>query len=325
MNYTKLFSCRQQLYHILESMMKDAGIHRAYIPTISYTVTPESYTDFFQATASCNPEEFYYLQPSPEFYLKKLIAFEQQSFYYLGPTYRANEPPQSILHLPEFDMLEFYKIGYNYEQFIQLSQEIFQAIWREFPEEYFVNGKTFYKEIVIAQWEDLFAQIGINFDDLRNAVQHSCQTQLRSYLTQADDFEICFYKLFYHEIEHKILDGRLWFLSLYPQELGALAKRRNNSIAERFEIFWNGIELMNSYGESNDALFMRNLMEEENNIRKKTGKPIVPIDYKFLECLTKLPAILSGGSLGLDRILFIIFGKQLALQKVQDTSVLYWA
>lgn len=324
MQYTSLFRLRRRLYQVAEKVMETAGIERAYIPTISHTVTPESYTDFLQAVASHDPAESYYLQPSPEFYLKRLIAQEQQSFYYLGPVYRAGEPSQSPLHLPEFDMLEFYKIGCDYAGFIELSQTFFRAVWQEFPDDYSLHSKSFAKEIVVAHWADLFAHIGIHFDQLRSSVANGKQSQLRSYLTSQDDLETCFYKIFYQEIEHQILDGRLWFLSHYPEELGALAQRCDDKTSQRFEVFWGGIELMNSYGESNDAVFMRRLMEHENAVRQQNGKPLVPIDEKFLDCLPQLPTPLSGGSIGLDRLLLILAGKQLSLQRIQELTILYW-
>ncbi len=310
---------------MIEKFMENKGIYRAYIPTISYTITPESYTDFFCAVSSLDSSELFYLQPSPEFYLKKIIAIEQQSFYYLGPVYRAAEPQQSPLHLPEFDMLEFYKIDCDYENFILLCKNFFEMLWSEtFPHNYSLHGQKFLKESIVISWAELFQEIKISMDDIRQAVKEKKQKKLRSYLQDSEDFEICFYKIFYQELEHKIRDGRLWFLSLYPKELGALANVRSNGTAERFEIFWNGIEVMNSYGESSNEEFMRKIMEHENNLRQQFHKPFVKIDEQFLQCLPKLPGILSGGSIGLDRVLYILIGEMLEAKKVQDLSLLYF-
>jgi len=177
--------------------------------------------------------------------------------------------------------------------------------------------------MVLITWQELFQKIGIQFAKIRDAVASGSQAKIRNYLQPSDDFETCFYKIFYQELEHEILDGRLWILSLYPQEMGALANVRQDQTAERFEIFWNGIELMNSYGESRNVEFMRQIMEHENQLRVLQHKPHVPLDEDFLFWLPQLPQVLSGGSIGLDRILYIIASNALQAQSIQDLSVLY--
>src|SRR4030042_1726407 len=136
--------------------------------------------------------------------------------------------------------------------------------------------------------------------------------------------EQCFNLIFLNEIEPK-LPKTPFFLIDYPKPLAAMAKLKNGNphIAERFELYINGIELWNGFSELTDGKEQLARFKQENRERKQMGKPEFPIDYELCEKLdligkTGLPrrssAKAGGNALGIDRLVMLILGAE----KIED-------
>ena len=156
--WNQIFTLRAEVDRVIDKTLGQHGIQKSFLPTIAKTVTPEHYTDSFSVVSDVSDEK-YYLQPSPEFYLKKLIAETQRSFYYLGPVYRAAEDMNTNIHLPEFQMLEWYKIGSSIKEFENLSCELILDIVNAVIERGYFQSEL--PKVQRVTWEMLFNSVGL--------------------------------------------------------------------------------------------------------------------------------------------------------------------
>ena len=97
-------------------------------------------------------------------------------------------------------------------------------------------------------------------------------------------------------------------LTHYPGTQAALAKKVLHDqfeVAERFEVYYQGLELANGYHELADAKEQRKRLEESNRLREAKGKEALPIDERFLEALEKGLPDCSGVAVGFDRLMML--------------------
>ncbi len=312
-NWSKIFEVRECVDRVITNFLKAKNIKKAYLPTISKSVTPEHYTDSFCVTTEVSSEK-YYLQPSPEFYLKKLIADTSESYYYLGPVYRAGENIQTTVHVPEFTMLEWYKIGCPFRDFENMTIDIITEVIKE------IKALGYFQEEIPkvnrVSWKELFAKVNVELSDIRNAVSTNAQSSIRDYLDETDDFNSAFHKIYYTEIYDTIQNGDIWLLTEFPKEMSALSVVEDD-IAYRFELYWKGVELVNAYFEERNEHKLKTFFEHSNKVREQDNKEVVIIDDEFLVKSAKLPSI-SGGSIGIDRLIYLLIKDKFSLKSLDE-------
>lgn len=122
------------------------------------------------------------------------------------------------------------------------------------------------------------------------------------------NYEQCFNLIFLNEIEPR-LPKTPFFLIDYPAPLACLAKLKKNNppIAERFELYINGMELCNGFSELTDGKEQLARFKEENRERRRLGKDELPIDYDLCEKLNLIGKA-GGNALGIDRLVMILLG-----------------
>lgn len=314
MKFQEIFLCRQKLHSILCDFLEKNGIRRAFLPIISKTVTNESYTDVFRATSCEDERQWYYMHPSPEFQIKKLMVKENKPFYYLGSVFRSGEPEASPLHTPEFEMLEWYQFNISYEEFIENTKNMIQTAVSEFDLPCFLSDEFFE-----TTWSELFVETaGVELEVLRDFCATNRGTQIRGYIQEHDDFSTAFHKIYYNEIYDSTKDGKLWVIKDFPIEQSALAKEKSGKLAERFEIYWNGVELVNGYNEENSSEKMEKILQKNSKERLQLKKHNIGIDKEFLLAIEKLPASMCGASLGVDRFLYLLLSKNAEIKSIKD-------
>ncbi len=211
-----------------------------------------------------------FLQTSPEYQLKRLLAAGAPSLYQLAPVFRAGE--QGRLHNPEFTLLEWYRLGFDDEA---LRDEV-AALVDE------VLGPAPYETIA---YGDLIRQAGPVPDD------------------DPDALDLAFAEA------TAALRGR-WFITRYPAAQAALARlcADDSSVAARFELVIDGVELANGYHELTDPLEQRQRFNEDLEQRRARGLPPRTVDEKFLSALEAGLPDCAGVALGVDRLLMLKLG-----------------
>jgi len=220
----------------------------------------------------------HFLRTSPEIYHKKLLAAGHEKIFEVGKCFRSGE--FGPLHNPEYTMLEWYRANADYMDILDDAKVLISSIWKESSADW-KQLTVFEAFLKYAGWDPAG-----NYDE--------------------DRFDIDLVE----KVEPALMKlGGPVVLMDYPIEAAALSRRKPNNplVAERWELYIDGVELANAYSELTDPAEQRFRFEECAAQRKALGKEVYPIDEAFIQSLEKMPP--SGGvALGVDRLLMLIAG-----------------
>ena len=232
-----------------------------------------------------------YLQTSPEFAMKRLLAAGSGDIYQICKAFRKGELGR--LHNPEFTILEWYRVGFNHHDLMAEVNEFLQTIINTPPAKQFTYEKIFSD----------FCQINPHTATTQQ-LKAIAQDRLSITTLQQDDW---LQLLFTHLIEPQLGFEQPVFIYDFPPTQAMLAKIRpeNPTVASRFEIYYKGIELANGFHELNDLQEQQKRFTQDLTKRQQLNLPPVPLDKNFLAALPNLPDC-SGVACGIDRLLLHI-------------------
>jgi lysyl-tRNA synthetase class 2 len=234
-----------------------------------------------------------YLHTSPEYAMKRLLSQGLGDIYFLGHVYRKGE--KGHLHSPEFTMAEWYRIGFTFEEMIQETCEFLFLFLGELPISQISYREAFHRYVGVD-----YSQASL--EELRQIAGPHLPADTS--LWTRDTY---IHLLLTHFIEPHLGQGELTILRDYPPHEAALAcvvERNGEKVAERFEIYYRGVELSNGYHELANAEELRARFHEENRSRKIMGKETYLLDEDFLSSLATFPDC-CGVSVGFDRALML--------------------
>ncbi|OGT30664.1 MAG: EF-P lysine aminoacylase GenX [Gammaproteobacteria bacterium RIFCSPHIGHO2_12_FULL_35_23] len=238
-----------------------------------------------------------YLQTSPEYAMKRLLAAGSGSIFQICKAFRNGEIGRK--HNPEFTMLEWYRIGFSYQDLMQEVDELLQLL--------FNTGKA----DRLSYQQSFINYLGI--DPLTASLEILAQVAklqgiiIKAELTKDDWLNLLFSSL----IEPKLGQEKPIFIYNYPASQAALAaiNQEDPRVAERFEAFYKGVELANGWHELADAKDQRERFQTDLIIRNQKGFKAVPIDENLLAALQSGLPDCSGVAMGLDRLFMLLFTK----------------
>ncbi|MED7789139.1 EF-P lysine aminoacylase EpmA [Francisella sp. 19X1-34] len=241
-----------------------------------------------------------YLQSSPEYAMKRLLAAGTGSIYQICKAFR--DEPCGQYHNHEFTMIEWYRVGIDYFDLMKEIQTLFLAVK---PNSQFIYLS--YQEAFERYYS--FNPHTISLEKLEKIVEKNLgQIQGLVNPTIADCLDI----LFSYKIEKNLnQENTIYFIYDYTIHQSALARKvfdkNNQQIAARFEVFYGGVELANGYYELIDKKEQLKRFESDLAVRKEQGKSTLDIDIELLDCLEDIPEC-SGVALGFDRLLMSLEG-----------------
>lgn len=249
------------------------------------------------------PGPRYYLHTSPEYPMKRLLAAGSGSIYQIARVFRADEAGR--LHNPEFTLLEWYRPGFDQHQLMdEVAALVGPVLQDRLPLQ--APERVSYAEVF---------QRGLGLDPHRATVAElaACATTqgLRPPAGMpADDNGPWLDLLLSHCLQPQLGTERLTFIYDYPAAQAALACVRPGDppLAERFELYVNGIELANGFHELADASEQRRRFEHDNQVRIARGLSPLPLDERLLAALAAGLPDCSGVALGVDRLLLLAVG-----------------
>lgn len=235
-----------------------------------------------------------FLHTSPEYAMKRLLASGCGPIYQICRVFRNTEAGK--FHNPEFSMLEWYRPGYDHHQLMDELNELMQTL----------NFKPARKKT----YADIFNEmIGIN--------PHTAEiTELQKmaidngFTAQLEDRSILLDFIFSHCISTSLGHDCPVMAYDFPESQSALARIRESDppVAERFELFINGMEIANGFHELCDASEQEKRFVQDNLKRKNSNKPEISIDQNFIEALKYGLPPCSGVAVGIDRLLMAMNG-----------------
>jgi lysyl-tRNA synthetase class 2 len=295
---------RARMLASIRAFFSERGVLEVETPCLSAAATPDP-TLFSFTTRYTGPlfprGQTLYLHTSPEFPMKRLLAAGSGSIYQICRVFRDGEAGR--VHNPEFTLLEWYRTDFDS---IQLMTEV-DALVRQLLDEHLTlapSEKLSYRE-AFQQHVDLDPHTATTQDFAQAARAHEIHAPPE--MLKHHDVAIWRDLLLTHLIEPKLGRGRLTFLYDYPASQASLARVRpgNPPLAERFELYLNGIELANGFHELADASEQRTRFERQLHARQVTGQPMVALDENLLAALANGLPNCSGVALGFDRLVML--------------------
>ncbi len=251
-----------------------------------------------------------FLQSSPEYAMKRLLAAGSGPIYQLARAFRDGEAGGR--HNPEFSLLEWYQPGYDHHRLMGEVAELVLACLGDKPVQHYSYRALFQQELGI----DPFV-----------AEPAALEARAREELdvgSVSGDRDLWLDLLMSHLIEPVLVGRGLCFVYDYPATQAALARVDTVDdvlVGHRFELYVDGLELANGYWELTDAQEQRRRFVEDNRRRRQRGMAERPLDEQLLAAMSAgLPAC-AGVALGVDRLLMLRAG----CSDIRQTLAFDWA
>lgn len=294
---------RAAMYQKIRQFFAERGVLEVETPILSQA----GVTDVHLASVQVHRHIYgklntQYLQTSPEFPMKRLLASGSGAIYQICKVFRDDEHGRK--HNSEFTMLEWYRPALDLKELMHETADLLElCLSHRFGEvrPYLLSYKHAFQDRLeinplqasLEQLKSVANRVGLNLD-------------------LGDDRLAYMDLLFSHFVEPSLgFDGPV-FLTDFPPEMASLAKVKQDEdgelVAARFEVYIEGLELANAYDELLDADVLVARFEADNTERLKQGLPTIPTDQNLLAALPNMPEC-SGIALGIDRLLMVSMNK----------------
>ncbi|MEA3405208.1 MAG: EF-P lysine aminoacylase EpmA [Pseudomonadota bacterium] len=292
---------RSQLLQTLRAFFYARNVLEVDTPLLSTAATPDvhlhSLSTDIQVPGYKEPQTFY-LHTSPEYPMKRLLCHGSGDIFFLGKVFRDGD--LSPRHQVEFTMLEWYRLGFSMFDLIDEVTDLLKT----------VLGDLKVQSLSYQQAFQTYAGI----EDIFTAGSETCQACLKRFNVpeivgvNKDDKTLWEQLVLTEVIESQLGKDCITVMYHYPARDAALAQisADNDQVAERFEVFVNGMELANGYHELADADVYRERFNESLDLREEYNLPAVPLDENLLDTLKQKPLPdCSGVALGVDRLFLL--------------------
>jgi lysyl-tRNA synthetase class 2 len=264
--------------------------------------------DLFASPSAIHGRRF--LFSSPEYPMKRLLSEGSGDIFYLGHVWRHEEAGNR--HSPEFMMAEWYRLGMTFQQIIEETAQFAELFIGKRPRRLLPYREAFQK----------YAQID-PFTASHEKLVEACQS-FEGYPLQTSSKDELLNLLLAMKVEPGFDPNEITILCYYPASQAALARHTTvdgYTVAERFELYYQKLELANGYHELSCGAEQRERFLADNAERSRLGKEPYPIDEHFLEALNKGLPDCCGVAVGVDRLLMI----QENASAIADVMPVSWA
>ena len=302
---------RDKIIKEVRKYFSDMGYLEIETPVLSPSLIPESHLEVF-STKSINPykgEKEFYLTPSPEIWMKKLLAEGSGPVFQITKSFR-NSEQTGRYHNPEFTMLEWYSTNADYKDSIMITENLLEKLAAVF------DCNLLKPPCVKISIKELFLKhTGIDLEKFQTA------ELLTKRIKKADlgdktgyTWEQAFNYVFVSIIEPALPKEKPLIVMDYPVQIPCLAKKTEDAKwFERWELYVNGIELANCYTEETNKTIVDAFFKEQASL-KRNSLVNHYIDKSYTEIFSNNFPDCSGTALGIDRLVMAITGAN----KVED-------
>jgi lysyl-tRNA synthetase class 2 len=298
-----LLQRRALLLRRLRTFFEQRGFLEVSTPLLSADTVVDRHLDPLRVTLRDDPRNSapgrrLFLQTSPEFHMKRLLASGGQSIYQVTHAFRGGE--RGRLHNPEFTIVEWYRRGDTMVDGIQLLDELCQALLERGPARAISYGQAFLERLGI---------------DPHRADRSELMTIARSMNLASggriDDRDTLLNLLLADAVQPHLGKSCPLILYDYPASQAALARVREDDppVAERFELFVDGVELANGYHELLDPDQLRRRNRQVNRQRRQDGNEPLPEESRLLWAMEYGLPPSTGVAMGFDRVVMLSAGQ----------------
>ncbi len=241
-----------------------------------------------------------YLMTSPEYHMKRLLVAGCGPVFQLCRSFRNEEMGRH--HNPEFTMLEWYRPHYDMYRLMNEVDDLLQQVLECPAAESLSYQQAFQRHLEIDP-------LSADKQQLRDA---AAKLDLSNIADSEEDRDTLLQLLFSMGVEPHIGKDRPAFVYHFPASQASLAQisTEDHRVAERFEVYFKGLELANGFHELTDAREQQQRFEQDNRKRAARGLPQHPIDVNLLEALKVGMPDCSGVALGVDRLIMLALGAE---------------
>jgi lysyl-tRNA synthetase class 2 len=287
---------RARLYNNIRHFFTERDVLEVETPILSAGCVPDIHIEPLYTVSHSPHSKRLFLQTSPELAMKRLLAAGSGAIFQITKVFRDGEIGR--WHNPEFSLLEWYRPGFSQADLIQEISELLQILLHCPP---------------VECWS--YCTIFEQYTGLHPL--HSPLSTLQNYATQFGfqntqnlERDTCLQFILSQQIEPQLGKTYPTVIQDFPASQAALARKRtdNPQLAERFEIYMQGIELANGFYELTAPIEQRQRFEYDLAKRRALKLPTYPLDERFLAALEAGLPDCAGVALGLDRLLMLIVG-----------------
>jgi len=321
----EMLRLRSQLLDEIRTFFHDRNYWEVETPILSQDIIVDAHLEPFttrwfrdgisETDGSSTTEMF--LQTSPEFGMKRLLAAGADAIFQVTKAFRNGELGR--YHNPEFTMLEWYHAGWTHHEQMQFTEELVKTVFRlamKLKPGHNETSWDFSRSFSKLTYDEAFEKcagtkvLHLSPQELSALAQNKGITAPGS--LDASDRDGWLNLLLVELVEpHLGREGPL-FLYDYPASQAALARIRHEDppVAERFELYIRGIEICNGYHELTDPEESRSRMRKQAALRSTESRRSLPQHNLLLEAMQSgLPAC-SGVALGVDRLVMLALGAE---------------
>jgi len=273
MQKLQILAQRSEFLRALRGFFYENGFIEVETPVKIHAPAPEEFIESVQSEGD-------FLRTSPELAMKVLLSQGCRKIFQIGSCFRANESGRR--HLEEFTMLEYYAAGWNYRELAEFTARMLDAASG------FCGIFSGCETITVDEAYRRYAGVSA-FDADRDG---------------------SFDELMVTKVEPELGKEKLTFLIDYPASRASLSRisAKDPRVAERWELYRNGLELGNAFGELTDAAEQKRRFAAANAFRASQKMHAYPEPVGFYEALDRGLPESSGCALGVDRLIMLLCG-----------------
>lgn len=283
---------RAQIMSAIRNFFQSRGYLEVETPVMAQFGVTDVYLSNIKATFR---GKAYCLQTSPEYHMKRLLAAGSGAIFQLARVFRDDELGR--WHNPEFTLLEWYQLGIDHHALMDEMDALLQTVLGTPP-------------LVRKTYQHVF-QAACDIDPLNSSIDELKTCLMRFDLANVfspneQDRDQYLFLLMSHVVEPFLAQEPAPVAVFdFPESQAALAKVSNGA-AERFEIYYKGVELANGFHELTEPELQAQRFKQDRTIRQQRGLEDSLADEYLLQALEHgLPAC-SGVALGVDRLLALV-------------------
>lgn len=292
---------RAKIWALIREFFAARKVLEVETPVLCHTSVTDPFIESIPAlfqTHAATASITYFLQTSPEYAMKRLLAAGSGCIYQITKAFRQGEIGR--LHNPEFSMLEWYRVNFDHHNLMDEMDALLQYVLQTKPAHRKTYTQLFQDALQIdphhASLEELAACARQNKININNVIEDR-DTWLQLLMSEC--------------IEPQLGFDRPCFVYNFPASQAALARLivsddpKIPTVAARFEVYIEGMELANGFHELQQAEEQRKRFEQNQVLRKSADLPHIAIDEYFLAALSHGLPDCAGVALGLDRLLML--------------------
>jgi lysyl-tRNA synthetase class 2 len=290
-------------------------------PLLSPDLIPESCLEVFQTERLPSPlsknqnKKPYWLIPSPEIWMKKLIARHKNSIYQICKSFRNGES-SGLMHSPEFTMLEYYTMDADYIDSLAITEDLFDNLLSDTHSTYCdpQNYKTIAPPFIRMSMDEAFCKYaGFSLTKaIKNKTMYNEAMRLGLQVTEDTDPAVIYDLIFIANVEPALPKEKPVAILDYPAIvpcLAALNKNTDDDARQRWELYIHGIEAANCFSEETDPAQVKDFFANEAQLKKEKAFITHNVDENYYKIFSGFPKC-SGVAMGLDRVIMAITGRK---------------